>query len=242
MAHVTNVVSYSRLVDICSGHGGNYKPGNGNLQLKAMRALLEKAQSSLHDVSQKRNALSEITNERARMFSSLNALVGKVIRTLKASQVGDDTLANARYYSRLINGVLKSRNGREPIPSEEADADPPVGRTLTQRSYVAKAYNFGRLAQLIQGVEGYATQSEELKPAGLLETARQLEALNGKWSQARVALKNARIYRNAVLYKGKGALVHNGAAVKDYLRAEFGPRGEESSRLTEIGFTKPLIR
>lgn len=242
MTHVRNVDSYSRLVEICTGHEGKYKPGNGNLQLKAMRALLLKAQSSLLDVSQKRIALSEVINERNRAYANLNVLVSKIVRTLQANQVGDDTLDNARFYTRLIHGKLKSRKGREPLTAEEAQ-DPVVTRSLTQQSFMAKAYNFMRLVQLIQGLKkGYSTESEELKPETLQAEAVRLTMLNEAWTKATEALKSARIFRNNLLYKGKNALLNNGLAAKNYLRAEFGFGNEEADRLKSVSFTKIKLR
>jgi len=241
MSHVRNVDSYSRLVTICAGHEGNYKPGNGNLQLKAMRALLEKAQSSLQDVSLKRNLLSEIINERNRAYAYLHVLVSKIIRTLQANQAGDDTLANARYYSRLINGNLKLRKSREPVTTEEAETVPVVTRSMTQQSYVAKAHNFMQLVDMISRLTQYSTQSEELKPEALQEMATRLTKLNEAWTQAKVDLKNARISRNAVLYNGKDALLDNGMAAKNYLRAEFDS-SEERERLKSVSFTKIKLR
>ncbi|MGB4973500.1 MAG: hypothetical protein WBO32_12630, partial [Cyclobacteriaceae bacterium] len=77
MSHVKNADAYSRLVGICTGYGGTYNPGRQTLQLKAMRALLTAVQSSLQDVSQKRNTLSGITNERTRAYKHLDLLIGR---------------------------------------------------------------------------------------------------------------------------------------------------------------------
>ncbi len=241
MSHVKNVESYSRLVDICTGYGGNFNPGRQSLQLKAMRALLSEAQSSLQDVSQKRNALSGITNERARAYSDLRKLVYRIIGTLKASQASKETMANVRYYTRLINGDLKAGN-RLPVLSEDKEADPLIARAATQQSYVARAHNFMRLAQLIGEVPSYETAAADLQPPALLAFAERLKALNEEKSKAKVALSNARIHRNSRLYKGAGSLHSNAAAVKSYLRVQFGSRSQEAAQLSELSFTKPNIR
>lgn len=242
MSTVKNAASYSRLVDICTGYGGKYNPGRPTLQLKAMRALLNKAQSSLQDVSQKRNAFSVITNERTAAFDQVSRLTSQVMGTLVASQLSDAALANARYYARLINGRLKENNDRLPVPSENSEEESHTARSVRQQSYVARAHNFMRLAQLIQEVEGYVTNSPELEPSALLAKSEELRSLNEAWSKAKVALTHARIHRDAVFYKGKDSLLSNALAVKSYVRVEFGHRNQITTELSELSFTKLKIR
>jgi hypothetical protein len=207
-----------------------------------MRALLHEAQSSLQDVSQKRNALSGITNERTKVYEDLQKLVSQIIGTMKASQVTEEILANARYYSRLINGQLKHGKSRLPVPSEDNEEQPQVTRSITQQSYVARAHNFMRLAQLIGDVPEYQTASAQLQPPALLEKAAQLKALNEAWSKAKVALTNARIHRDTLFYKGPSSLLSNANAVKSYVRVEFGARSLNAAQLSELSFTKKTVR
>ena len=208
-----------------------------------MRALLTEAQSSLQDVSRKRNALSGITNERTKAFDDLQKLVTKIVSTMKASQVPAATLATARFYTRLINGQLKYNRDRLPVPSEDNEAQPMVTRSITQQSYVAKAHNFMRLAQLInEEVPEYKTATAQLQPPALLEQAAQLKALNESWSRAKVALTHARIHRDTLFYKGPASLLSNANAVKSYLRAEFGARSSEAAQLSALSFTKKRVR
>jgi hypothetical protein len=207
-----------------------------------MRALLLAVQSSLQDVSQKRNALSGITNERTRAYHHLDLLIGRIIGTLKASQVADDTQANARYYTRLITGRMKAGTNRLAVPSEDNEAESLVNRSMTQQSYVAKAFNFMRLVQLIEMVPNYATATPELQTPGLKKEAEKLIALNESWSNAKVVLANARIHRNTLLYKGVDSLHSNALAVKSYLRVEFGSQSPQAAQLSELSFTKRKIR
>ncbi|MCB0490254.1 MAG: hypothetical protein KDC99_17375 [Cyclobacteriaceae bacterium] len=243
MSTVKNADRYSRLVDVCTGYGGRFNPGHLTLQLKAMRALLKEAQSSLQDVSQKRVALTGITNERAKAYHELERLVGQILGTMKASRVPADKLASARYYTRLIIGVLKSRTDRQPVPSEDNEEQPAVTRGIKQQSYVAKAHNFMQLAHMInQEVPSYMTTLAHLQPAALLEKAEALKALNESWSQAKVALTNARVHRDTLFYRGPESVLSIANAVKSYIRVEFGSRSEEVAQLSELSFTKQKVR
>ncbi|GAB1444777.1 hypothetical protein MASR2M41_04020 [Flammeovirgaceae bacterium] len=241
MSHAKNVESYSRLVDICTGYGGTYNPGRQTLQLKAMRALLKEAQSSLQHVSLKRNALSIATDDREQEFKALHQLVSRIIGTMKASQVPSGRLAHAYYYSRLINGYREGKE-RLPVPSEDSEDESLTTRSVNQMSFVARAHNFLRFAQLVMELPSYQTHSNDLQPSALLEKAEELKGLNENWSKAKVALSNARIHRNKVLYQGVDAVLSNATAVKSYVRVEFGNRSQESVQLKEVSFTKPRIR
>lgn len=243
MSTVKNAASYSRLVDVCTGYGGRFNPGHLTLQLKAMRALLIKAQSSLQDVSQKRVAFTGISSERARVHRDLDKLVTQVLGTMKASRVPEDKLASARYYTRLITGVLKSGPDRLPVPSEDSEEQPAVTRGIRQQSYVARAHNFMQLAHMIsQEVPTYQTTLAHLQPAALLEKAEALKALNEAWSQAKVALTNARVHRDTLFYRGPESVHSIATAVKSYIRVEFGTRSKEVAQLSEISFTKQKVR
>jgi hypothetical protein len=206
-----------------------------------MRALLKEAQSSLQHVSLKRNALSIATNEREQEFKALYQLVSRIIGTMKASQIEEGRMNHAYYYSRLINGYLESKE-RLPVPSEDNEAESLTARSVNQMSYVARAHNFLRLAQLVQDIPLYETNTQDLQPAALLTKAEALRGLNEKVSRAKVALSNARIHRDKVLYKGLDAVLGSASAVKSYVRVEFGNRSQQSAQLREVSFTKPRLR
>jgi hypothetical protein len=237
MAHVKNVVSYSRLVDICTGYGGYYNPGHQNLQLSAMIALLGEAQSSLHMVTQKRNAFNQLINERASAFYGLEKLANQVVGTLIALQVPAATLADARFYSRLVGG--RRAKPRPAVTLEDSQAEPPVVRSATQQSYVAKASNFHKLVQMVADLPGYVTNEPELQVPTLMQKAAMLQQLNEAVHRAQVAFKTAMLHRNRILYKGNDSVLARASAIKRYVRVVFGARSGQAAQLVPVSFTKP---
>ncbi|MGE0771815.1 MAG: hypothetical protein AB7K37_08900 [Cyclobacteriaceae bacterium] len=240
MSHTGNVVSYSRLVAICTGQGGRYKPGNGNLQLTAMRALLEKAQSSLQDVSLKKNALDSVVNERAHAFADLAVLANRVVGTMVSNQLPAATIDDARFYTRLIGG--KRATPRAPLAAVDAEGKPLVVRSFTQLSFVAKADHFFRLAQMVGELPGYVTHEAELQPKALMKKAEQLQQLNEAVHQAMLALDLARVHRNRTLYKGKDSVSAIVSAAKRYVKVAFGTLSSEAAQLASLSFTKMYVR
>jgi len=240
MSHVKNVETYSRLVEFCTGYGGNYNPGQQNLKLNAMRAMLENAQSSLQDVSLKRLDYKRVTNEREIAFTDLSRLTSRIVLYLSTSGVPDQTVDDARFYARLIGGRLVRR--REPIPSDEADEKPLTTRSLTQRSYVALKDHFTQLVELIKKEPAYQPNEEDLQIASLEARVNELNTATAKVHIARAAWSNAMIYRNRLMYKGLESLVNHGATVKRYVRSVFGNTSAQSAQMAELSFTKRKVK
>jgi hypothetical protein len=56
-----------------------------------------------------------------------------------------------------------------------------------------------------------------------------------------VALKNARMYRNDLLYSQSGNVQEAYRAVKHQVKAAFGPSSEEFRTMVSVKFTRPKI-
>ena len=239
MSHAKNVETYSRLVEFCTGYGGNYNPGQQNLKLNAMRAMLEKAQSSLQDVSLKRLDYKRVTNEREIAFADLSKLTSRIVLYLSTSGVPDQTVDDARFYARLIGGSVRKR---EPIPSGEADEKPLTTRSLTQRSYVALKDHFTQLVELIKKEPAYQPNEEDLQLASLEAKVDELKTVTANVNKAKAEWSNALIYRNRLMYKGRESLVNHGATVKRYVRSVFGNTSAQSVQMAELSFTKRKVK
>lgn len=240
MSHVKNADAYSRLVGICTGYGGNYNPGRQTLQLSAMRALLKEAQSSLQDVSTKTNAYKEVSNEREIAFAGIGSLSSRIVLALMTSEVPRQTVDDARYFVRLINGRTLAE--RAPVPSDDAEEEQTRTRRFTQQSYVAIAANFGELVKMVSTVGQYLPTHPDLEVPVLQAKAKTLSDAVEAVNKARIARSNAMLKRNQVMYRDANALVNNAKMVKVYVRSVFGPRSVEARQVGELSFTKPKVR
>ncbi|MEZ4946119.1 MAG: hypothetical protein R2804_11345 [Cyclobacteriaceae bacterium] len=211
-----------------------------------MRALLKEAQSSLQDVSLKQDAYHRILNERGSAYDGLSVLASRVIGIMETLQMPAATIEDARYFSRLVAGMRAKT--RPPIPSEDSDEETLKNKeTLKtpgfgQLSYVAKANNFFKLAQMVQALPAYKSNEPELQVPALLKKAATLQPLNEEVDKAKRALSVARLHRNRILYRNKTGMVDNAKAVKRYLRVVFGTRSGEAAQLKDVSFTKLKVR
>ncbi|MEQ9415541.1 MAG: hypothetical protein RIF39_17020, partial [Cyclobacteriaceae bacterium] len=229
MSHVKTAEAYSRLVGICTGFGGKYNPGRQTLQLKAMRALLEEAQSSLQDYLQKLLIYKDVTNEREVAYEQLGKLTSRIVRSVESFGVLPQTLDDVRYYERLIKG--RKSSSRLPIPNEEAEAKPLAKRARTQQSYVAIGDHFSKLVQLVGQLAVYKPNEVELQVDALEAAAIRFKSLNGAVDKAKTALRNAKMHRDRVLYINEVSVVNNYRKVRSYVRSLFGYPSAEASQL-----------
>ncbi len=236
MNNSKTVDAYSRLVGLCTGFGETYKPGQQNLQLKAMRALLVKAQSSLQDVKSKTNAYKHVTNAREIFFADVDRLASQITFTLKAAGVPRQTLDDARYYFRLITRRLKYR---APIPAAEGEEQPLKARRHTQGGYVSRAGNLGKLVDLVSAVPEYKPNEVELQVEQLQAKVDRLHELNKEVALAKAARSKAISHRNKVLYEDVESLVDNASRVKSYVRVVYGFNSDEMKQVVNLSFTKP---
>ncbi len=239
MSNIKNVDAYSRLVGICTGFGGDYNPGQQNLKLNAMRALLEKAQSSLQHVKSKTNVYKHVTNEREVAFEDVKRLASMITFTVKAAGVPVQTLKDAQYYLRLISGRIKNR---APIPAADAEAQPLQTRRLRQQSYSAMANNLGKLVDLVSTLPQYKPNEEALQIEQLEAKVAKLHQLNKAVAHAKTARGNAIIHRNRLLYHGASCMVNNAYLVRSYVRVIYGNGSEQLRQLSKLSFTKPKVR
>lgn len=240
MSYVKNADAYSRLVEFCTGLGGTYNPGNQNLKLTAMRALLEKAQSSLHDVSTKTSTYKSVTNEREIAFTGIEKLATRVALALEASGVSWQNVADVRYFSRLIAG--RRATNREPILSGDANEQSLKSLIHPPRGYVTVAANFSKLVDRVAMLPKYKASHAELELPALQAKAALLRAKTEAVNKARIALSNAMLKRDRVMYREANSLVDNARLVKRFIRSMYGTRSGPSAQLVGFRFTKPKVR
>ena len=235
MAHVKNAESYSRLVDICTGLGGIYNPGQESLQIDALRAQQDQVKKVLDQVIETKTAFDNVVNQRKRAFQGLRPLTASVLRTLEASGATPERLADARAFVHQLLGV-SFRSRAQPTVE---DAAPIRKRSTLQLAYVSKADSFARLIKVVETEPLYKTNEMHLRVEGLQAALKQLEAFNDKVSKARVSWSNALIQRNEVMYGPATSFRRTAIAARKYVRALFGLKSEQYALLKVLRFMKP---
>ena len=177
MSHVKNVEAFTRVVDFCTGFGGNYNPGRPTLQIDALTTQLSHIQSAMDQVKIAKADYDRHVDERKQAFDQVPKLLAGTLRRLEASGTKPEYLENARaHVHRFIGASPKTRSA---IPSEQVESAPgPKGRL--QLAYVAKADAFSKLVQSLKTEPLYQSREPQYTVAGLeakvLELLRHMES------------------------------------------------------------------
>lgn len=238
MSHFKNVQNFDKVIAVCTGLGGNYNPGKQNLQIESLVALMNNAQSALDAIKVAKTNNEFATNHREVAFKGLGKLAGRIISELKSSGVLVQTVDDARYIQRKLVGF---RISRDPVPtppdsSTEAAAKKPMARGL---DYGTQVQHFGKLLQTLRTEPLYQPTIADLKMDALEAKLSDLMAKNAAVVRTSVELKNARQHRNDLLYSQSGSARETLRAVKQQVKAAFGPGSEEFKTLVAVKFITP---
>ncbi len=238
MSHVQNVHAFGELKGLCTGYGGEYNPGKQNLQVEALTTLWLNANRVMDDVIIAKAEFDIATNNREQAFARLGKLGTRIIGILKAGGASPLLLRDA---SVLVNRIRGSRS-RTAIPSQGSESVPVKRRTLGGHDYPSKVNHFAGLLEIVMSEANYKPNESYLSVASLRGVLDNLRMENDRVVAAKVALREARRNRDAVLYVGEESLVSTALAVKQYVKAIYGFTSQQRSEVFRIGFTKPKVR
>jgi hypothetical protein len=237
MSHVKNVQAFGKLTGICTGYGGQYNPGQQNLQVDALVTLLNNAQQTLSEVNEAQTAYDNITNTRELGFRGVRKFSSRIFSVLKSCGAHALTIDDARVSMRKLQGSKSSK----PVATTEAvtaEENPKPGFVYSQ-DYASLAFYFARLVETVAAEANYRPTEPELSVAGLRAKVTELQSLNNAVATAEIELTGARRKRNALFYKAQGSLFATAVAAKMYVRGAFGFNSDQRAEVSKVRFTKP---
>jgi hypothetical protein len=244
MSHAKNVEAFEKLLGICTGYGEEYKPGSTNLRTESLSYLLTRAKAVMLSVSIAKTGFENATDQREVASNEINQLVSRAFAELKSSGALPQSVSNARVMVRKIKGQSAGVN-RPALSStikatSESDASPPVSlRTRINGSdYGSAVYHFEKLLQTLTSEPLYQPVVPELQVQNLNEKLVTFRNQNAAVNKAVAELGKARSERNAVLYVERNSLYNTAMAVKQQVKAVFGPGAEVAHAAGRIHFNK----
>ncbi len=236
MSHFKNVQNFDKVIAVCTGLGGNYNPGKQNLQIESLVALMNNAHGALDAIKVAKTNYEFATNHREVAFEGLGKLAGRIISELKSSGVLVQTVDDARYIQRKLVGF---RISRDPVPAPPDASTEAKKSTARGLDYGTQTQHFGKLLQTLRTEPLYKPSIADLKMDALEAKLSDLLVKNAAVVRTSVELKNARQHRNDLLYIQSGSARETLRAVKQQVKAAFGPRSEEFKTLVAVKFNKP---
>jgi hypothetical protein len=241
MSKTKIVEAFEQTVSDCSGLGG-YNPGSPNLTIQSLNNYLINAKQAVDDANVSKSALDKVTNEREVEFDALPKLVSSIIFTLIASGANAQTLNDARFFLRQITGRKRKSSRTVPVADAATAKETSGEQGKISRgpsvAYASRADQFGKLVKLVSAESTYATNEAELVLSGLNQKLARIQQLNSSVIQARSDWSTKKIARDKKLY-GTDSIIAVGRSVQKYVRAAYGLRSAEYTKIGKFSFTKP---
>ena len=239
MSHIKNVHAFEKLLGYCTGYGGQYNPGQQNLQVEVLTTKMFNANKVIQDVIAAKTAYNNATNSREIAFRKLPKLCSRVLSLLKSGGASQLTVEDALAVLRKISG--KQLVDRLPVATPSETEERGKKRSNGGFDYASRVSQFASLLEMVMNEPNYKALEPELSVQGLQSCLATLRELNNRVILAQVNLGEARNKRNALLYRDEGNVVGTALAIKQYVRGVFGYRSAEHMQVARLNFTKPNV-
>ena len=220
------------LISNIASYGDRYKPTNPSILLEALKKMEADGRAAVLAVNDAMPIYSRATIERDNAFAPLGQLVTRSLNSLRASSSSEQT-------DEAASAIVRKIRGNRTTAKAAAATDVKVATVSTsQQSYDSVIDNYERYIQYIAATPEYAPNEEDIKLPVLQALAVDLRTKNTACNNAKVAIDNARMARNRVLYTPLTGLVDVALDAKTYIKSLFGSTSPEYKQVAKIDFTK----
>lgn len=235
--HAKNVANLGLFNTFISGYGETYNPTKESLKLTALQEMKAKADASLNVVNNLFADNSNAIAAREVAFESIDKFGTRILNAIKSTDTSEQVDDNAKTLVRKLQGG----RAKAKLTEEEKKTLTEAGQSTkeissSQLSFDNRLDNFDKLIQLLISVPQYAPNEEDLKTESLQVFYTNLKALNIRAAETTVALSNARIARNEILYKPLTGIVDTVFDAKTYIKSVFGAQSPQYKQVSALDF------
>lgn len=241
MSNIKNAEAFTRMVDFCTGFGGNYNPGRQTLQISALNSQVIQIRAALDAVKVAKANYDLHVNARKQAFDLVPRILAGILRRLEAAGTKPEQLDDARAYVHQFIGASPRSRTRTPEASEQTESVP-AAKSILQLAFTSKADAFSKLIEALKTNPLYQPNEPEYTLAGLEAKLAELLQKNEVVAVARKEWRMKVIERNKVLYTNEDSMVMVARAVKKYVRGLFGHDSSEYALVKELSIEKPGIK
>jgi len=239
MSHLQNLQSFDKVIEICTGLGKKYNPGQQKLQVNAMSTQLNTAKQAWEELKQAHKAYDNATNARVEGFQGVRSLSSSVYGMLKVCEANPLLLSDALKAKRKVWGARITKPPS--VPEESTEAVKKAARKSYSKGYEETAEYFDELVKTVASESNYSANEPHLSLKGLVQKVTELKAMNKAVADAEIRLDEARIKRNEVFYLAPENMVGTANAVKTYVRITNGYLSQEHEQILKLNITQPNL-
>lgn len=234
--HAKNVANFATLHAYILGYGETYNPSKEAITAAVLQGLVSSSQSSLELVNTALAANKLATNTRRDAFEPLSELCTRLDNAIEATDALPQTIESVKAIVRKIKGTRTSaRLTDEEKATLTAEGKEAKEISSSQMSFDNRIDNFDKLIQLLISAQ-FAPNETELKIETLTALLSRLKASNTDVLNTQVALDNARLQRNQLLYTPDKGMIDIATSAKVYIKSVFGASSDQYKQVSKLEF------
>lgn len=234
--NIKNVTSFSMLETKCGNYGVKYNPPNPMIKMSAITNKLSESRAGQDLVDNILEDYQKSSNHRYYIFKDVPALAARIVSSLIASGATEETVKDAQYLLRKLQGRRAVKIETPPAATEGEEVKTPKTISASQRSVDNQEGFFSRLVILVSKDPFYSPNEGDLKVDNLLLLIAAMEGSNKEVIEAEEKLADARKNRDYILYHPVTGLVNLAKLVKEYVKSLFGSASREYKEMNSIYF------
>ena len=174
-------------------------------------------------------------NARQKAFEPLPGVATRIVNALIVCGSSPQNIADAkRYRDRLRSRTRKTAKPEDSTKNTEQGQPADASRgPVAYYDYESKVQTLEKIINLVTGEPLYKVNEPDISVTGLTTLLATLEAKNKAVYDAKLALHNARVARNAALFSEEG-IVGTSKLVKKYFLVVFGATSEQFHSINRI--------
>ena len=228
--HARNVANLETMISFCTAYGTTYNPSKQTLKIPSLNTLLTSSRESIGQVTNTKNTLDLVINERQIKYAPLKSTSTRIISALTVSDASAETVADAKSINMKIQGRRSSAKPAESIEKKVI--------STSQQSYDSLLDNFLKLVDLVASEPNYSPNETELQVQTIKTYSQELQTANTAVINANTVYSNAKIARDNTLYKDDTGMVDIALDAKTYVKSVFGSTSPQYKQISKINFRK----
>lgn len=230
------VSNFEKLITVVKTFGANYTPSFEKMKVPQLEDCLAKGQTAMSNLIEAENDQMLNRSKRKNLMKEIPKTATSILKQLKYADVSESLLEDA---NSVVNGFKKKKNETSAATEKEVTekTEATINKTQHQtKNLEQKIEIMEKLIDLVQDIPEYKTNEKGLSKEELKDYLTLIKTTRKQIDDSELAISNARITRNVVLYKPQVGLVEVAKAVKDYINDHFGSKSPERKQVTKILF------
>ncbi|MGC3979024.1 MAG: hypothetical protein QM751_12860 [Paludibacteraceae bacterium] len=238
--HKVNIENLDQMIVSLKGLGEAYNPSNEDITISSLEQKLIDARAFALNLSDVKQPYTAATDARQLAFESLEPKVTRAFNALQSTKTSAQTDESAKAIVRKIKGQKAALKKTAGTSASETGAQVENNQiSSAQLGYDDLLQNFDEFIKLLEITPQYTPNEMDLKIRSLKEYKADLTSKNHAVIDTKVAVSNARIARNEVLYQPLIGVVDTATDVKNYVKSVFGAKSPQFRQISGLVFRRP---